>query len=87
MEKYKKIDYKKQLLEFCSTLDYNPISANAIAVYTCLLHIASKVGRINEFKVANNTLMSKIKNLNISALQRARNELINNGLIKYKKRH
>lgn len=87
MENQQKIDYKKQLLEFYSTLDYNPISANAIAIYSCLLHIASKIGRITEFKVANNTLMSRIKNLNISALQRARNELITNGFITYKKRN
>jgi len=81
-----KIDYKRQLEEFYSTLDYKPLSANAISIYLILLQIACKTDWLNEFKVANSILMSKIKGLNISALQRARNELINNKFIKYKKR-
>lgn len=81
-----KIDYKRQLEEFYSTLDYKPLSANAISIYLILLQIACKTDWISEFKVANSILMSKIKGLNISALQRARNELINNKFIKYRKR-
>ena len=80
------IDIQKQLDEFYSTLDYKPISANAISIYLLLLQIARKTGWLAEFKVANGTLKSKIKNLSISALQRARNELINNEFILYKKR-
>lgn len=87
MKKVEKIDYKTQLNEFYSTLDYKPLSANAISIYVLLLQIACKTEWLNEFKVANSILMSKIKGLNISALQRARNELINNKLIKYKKRN
>lgn len=86
MKPNKKIDYKRQLEEFYSTLDYKPLSANAISIYLILLQIACKTDWLNEFKVANSILMSKIKGLNISALQRARNELINNKFIKYKKR-
>ena len=82
-----KIDYEKQLSEFYSILDYKPISANAISLYFVLLQIASKAGWIKEFKVTNTILMSKIKNLSISSLQRARNELINNQFIIYKKRY
>ena len=87
MKNVEKINYKMQLNEFYSTLDYRPISANAISIYLILLQIACKTDWLNEFKVANSILMSKIKGLNISALQRARNELINNKFIKYKKRY
>ena len=79
------MNYIKQLNEFYSTLDYKPLSANAIAIYMFILHIANKTGWIDEFKVANSTLMGKCK-LNISALQRARNEVITQGYIYYKKR-
>lgn len=78
------MNYIRQLNEFYSTLDYKPLSANAIAIYMLLLHIANKTGWIDEFKVANSILMSKCK-LNISAVQRARNELIVQEYIYYKK--
>lgn len=87
MKKRNKIDIQKQLSEFYSTLDYKPISSNAISIYLMLLQIACKTDWLSEFKVTNTILMSKIKNLNISALQRARNELINNDYIIYKKRN
>ena len=80
------IDLPKQLSEFYSTLDFKPISANAISIYLMLLQIDRKTDWLREFKVTNTILMSKIKRLNISSLQRARNELINNGYILYKKR-
>ncbi|MCI8518571.1 MAG: hypothetical protein HFJ51_00010 [Clostridia bacterium] len=51
-----------------------------------LLQIDCKTEWLTEFKVTNTILMSKVKGLNISALQRARNELINNDYILYKKR-
>ncbi len=82
-----KINLEKQLAEFYSTLDYKPISANAMAIYDILLQIARKADWLTEIKVRNNTLMSKVKGLNISALQRARNELINNNYILYRKRN
>ena len=80
-----KIDIQKQLSEFYSILDFKPLSANAISIYLVLLQIASKTDWLCEFKVTNTILMSKVKGLNISALQRARNELINNQYIFYKK--
>ena len=80
-----KIDIQKQLSEFYSILDFKPLSANAISIYLVLLQIASKTDWLYEFKVTNTILMSKVKGLNISALQRARNELINNQYILYKK--
>lgn len=81
-----RIDLEKQLSEFYSTLDFKPISANAISIYLVLFEIARKTDWLNEFKVTNTTLMSKVKGLSISSLQRARNELINNQYILYKKR-
>lgn len=84
MHDIKQINYIKQLNEFYSILDYKPLSSNAISLYGFLLHVANKTGWLNEFRVANTTIMSKCK-LNTSALQRARMELINNGYIKYKK--
>lgn len=78
------MDYIKQLEAFYSTLDYNSLSVNAIAIYQYLLHIAFKTGWSEEFKVANITIQSKL-NLSIKQLQTARNELILKNYISYKK--
>ena len=80
-----KIDIQRQLDEFYSTLDFKPLSANAISIYLVLLEIDRKTDWLYEFRVTNTILMSKVKRLSISALQRARNELINNQYIFYKK--
>ena len=82
-----KINLEKQLSEFYSTLDYKPISANAISIYLVLLQVARNADWIDKIRVSNNILMSKIKGLSISALQRARNELIYNKYKEYKKRN
>ena len=87
MNRKNEINLEKQLFEFYSTLDFKPISSNAISIYLILLQIARKTDWLIEFKVSNTILLSKIKNLTISALQRARNELINNRYISYKKRN
>lgn len=78
------MNYIKQLNEFYSTLDYKPLSANAIAIYFILLQVANKTGWIDKFKVANTVLMSKC-DLNMQKLIRARNNLINQGYITYLK--
>ena len=80
-----KIDIQRQLDEFYSTLDFKPLSANAISIYLVLLEIDRKTDWLYEFRVTNTILMSKVKGLSISALQRARNELINNQYIFFKK--
>lgn len=80
-----KIDIQRQLDEFYSTLDFKPLSANAISIYLVLLEIDRKTDWLYEFRVTNTILMSKVKRLSISDLQRARNELINNQYIFYKK--
>lgn len=78
------MNYIKQLNEFYNTLDFNPISANAISLYIILVCIANKANWISEFTVANITLLSKCK-LNMSSMQRARNELVQKGYVYYQK--
>jgi len=78
------MNYIKQLNEFYSTLDYKPLPANSIAIYTLLLQIANRTGWIDKFKVANTILMSK-SDLDMQKLIRARNKLINQGYITYLK--
>ena len=79
------MNIEKQLDEFYSILDLRPISSNAIALYLIMMHIAKKSNWKKEIKIANSILTSKCK-LSVSAMQRARNELITNNLIEYKKR-
>lgn len=78
------MNYIKQLNELYSTLDYKPLTAEAIAVYSILLQIANKTGWIDEFRVANTVLMSKC-NISIDVLKTARNKLKTQGYIDYTK--
>ena len=80
------MNLEQQLDEFYSSLDYKPVSSNAISLYLIIIQIVKKSGWKDDVKIVNSILMSKSK-LNISALQRARNELITNEYIKYKKRN
>lgn len=84
MQEEKRMNISKQLEKFYLTLDINTISTNAIALYTILVQLAKLANNFNEFKVTNTILKSKTR-LNTSALQRARNELITNNFITYKK--
>ena len=80
------MNIEEQLDEFYSMLDIFPISSNAISLYLILMQIIKKANWKENVRIANSILTSKTK-LSISALQRARNELITNGFIKYKKRN
>ena len=80
------MNYTNQLEKFYSTIDYKPLSTNAIALYQFLLHMAYVLKWPDYIKVSNNILTSKLK-MHISSLQRARNELIQNNFISYKKRN
>ena len=80
------MNLEQQLDEFYSSLDYKPVSSNAISLYLIIMQIGKKTRWKDDVKIVNSILMSKSK-LNISALQRARNELITNEYIKYKKRN
>ena len=76
------MNYIKQLNEFYSTLDYKPLTAEAISIYFMLLQIANKTGWIDKFRVANTILMSKC-NIDKQKMIRARNNLISQGYILY----
>ena len=80
------MDLEKQLDEFYSMLDIKPVSSNAISLYFVIIEIAKKANWKKNIKIANSILTSKTK-LSVSALQRARNELITNDYINYKKRY
>lgn len=79
------MNLEKQLDEFYSMLDYRPVSSNAISLYVVILEISKKSGWKSDVKIANSILTSKCR-LSLSALQRARNELITYQYITYKKR-
>ena len=76
--------YINMLNEFYSTVDFKPISSNAISIYLFVLHTAFKNDFTKEISVANTTLINKLR-LTIKELQTARNELITKGYITYKK--
>ena len=78
------MDLFKQLDTFYSRMEYNPVSANAISLWYALMHIANKTRWLEYFTVANKTLELK-SGLEISSLQRARNELIQKKLLIYEK--
>ena len=60
------------------------LSSKAQALYYCLLNINNKCCWIREFSVAN-TLLCTILDINAKSFFRAREELINNKFITYKK--
>jgi hypothetical protein len=78
------MNYIKQLNEFYTRLETEPLSANAISLYCALLQVNNKCAWSRSFKAANVVLQSK-SGLNLSSLQRARNELAAAELIIYKK--
>ena len=78
------MNYIKQLNSFYQLLPSNPINSNAQSLYFFLLNYNNGLGWIKEFTVANSIVMGYTE-LNISALQRARNALVQKGYIKYQK--
>ncbi len=78
------MNYIKQLNEFYKNITTEPLTSNAKNLYETLLHINSDSYWREEIIVAN-TYLILLTGLNISALQRARNTLIQEGYIKYKK--
>ena len=64
-----------QILEnFNSSLDYNPISSDAICLYHTIAHMFYKQNWVKTIKISNNVLIAKT-GLTLSSLQRKRNEL------------
>ena len=78
------MNYMKQLNEFWRIQTLEPISSNAKLLYLALLNINNMGNWEKEFKV-NNDFLILLSGLNISAFQRARNELEQKGYIKYQK--
>lgn len=78
------MNYIKQLNEFYKNITTEPLTSNAKNLYETLLHINSDSYWREEISVAN-TYLILLTGLNISALQRARNTLIQAGYIRYKK--
>lgn len=78
------MNYIKQLNAFYELLVVNPLSSSALCLYNTLLHINNKCNWTIEFTVANSTLQT-FTSLSRMSLDRARNELIQKGYIKYKK--
>lgn len=78
------MNYITQLNRFYDCLQTNSLSAAAICLYVVLLHINNKCAWIVEFTVANLTLQGMC-NLSRVQIDRARNELVQKGYIKYKK--
>ncbi len=78
------MDYEKQLDAFYSSLAFNPLSSNAIAMYNFILHILWKAGWCQNVSIANITIQGACS-LTLKQVQSARNELINAKFIDYKK--
>lgn len=78
------MNYVKQGISFFELQLSNQISANAQALYYTLLNINNKCNWKERFTVAN-SMITAYTSLNTSAIQRARNELIQLGIIDYKK--
>jgi hypothetical protein len=76
--------YINQINSFYQLLPSNPINANAQCLYFFLLNYNNKLSWVKEFTVANSIVMGYTE-LSISALQRARNALVQKGYINYKK--
>lgn len=78
------MNYIKQVNAFYKLIQDNPLSSNAQCLYNYLLNKDSELGWKSEFSVSN-LIVCGFTNLSRQALDRARNELVQKGYIKYKK--
>lgn len=78
------MNYEKQLDAFYASLIFKPLSSNANAMYGFILHVCRTAGWPSSVSIANSTLQGSL-GLTLKQLQTARNELITNNLIDYKK--
>lgn len=78
------MNYLKQITRFYELLPSNPLSPNAQCLYFYLLNLNNRLGWKKTFSVAN-SIVSGYTSMDISALQRARNALVQKGYIKYEK--
>ena len=80
------MNYIKQVNTFYKLIQDNPLSSNAQCLYNYLLNKCSELGWKSEFSVSN-LIVCGFTCLSRQALDRARNELVQKGYIKYKKGH
>lgn len=79
------MNYITEMKAFYDLLETNPLPSPAIALWHALMHIANKTGWQPEFAVAVSVLEGKT-GLGPKAIERARNQLAQAGLIVWKKR-
>lgn len=75
-----KMNYIKEINAFYESIEYNPLTNPAIALWHALMHINNKTRWKREFRVAGAVLRIKA-GLNESAFKRARTELKEKGYI------
>jgi len=80
------INIIKEFNGFYARLEYEPVSANAVALWFGLLYIANRSRWRAEFTVDNATLAVRSR-VSERALMRARRELVQKGYIVYAKGH
>jgi hypothetical protein len=78
-------NYIKEMNDFYDLLELNPVSASAIVLWSALMHINNKYRWKLGFTVAISTLEVKTS-LKRRTIERARNELKQRGLIKWRSR-
>ncbi len=78
------MNYIKQINTFYKLIQDNPLSSNAQCLYNYLLNKCSELGWKSEFSVSN-LIVCGFTSLSRQALDRARNELVQKGYLKYKK--
>ena len=77
------MNYLKQITSFYNSLISVSLSSNAQALYNFLLSVDNSLYWKEKFTSPNSIIMTYL-NINSTALLRAREELIENGFIKYK---
>lgn len=78
------MNYIKQVNTFYKLIQDNPLSSNAQCLYNYLLNKCSELGWKSEFSVSN-LIVCGFTGLSRKTFDRARNELVQKGYIKYKK--
>lgn len=80
------MNYIKEINAFYDWLETNSVSDSVITLWHALMHINNKTGWKVEFAVSISTLQVKT-GLSCSSIKRARNNLAQAGLIKWKQRN
>lgn len=79
------MNYTAEIMAFYDWLETNPLPTSAIALWHAIANIATKTDRQQEFAVAISVLEAKT-GMNNKAVTRARNQLAQSGLIKWRSR-